>query len=99
MRSRLSILALISALALGLAAPVAGAQSLIEKRPRSERQSEAPRVSLDQAVRMAESRYGARAVKAQPSVCGDRRVYNIRLLSGDGKVWTVKVDAQTGQMY
>jgi uncharacterized membrane protein YkoI len=99
MRSRLSILALIPVLALGLSVPAAGAQSLIEKRPRSERQADRPRVSLDQAVNMAESRYRAKAVKAQQSVSGDRLVYNIRLLSGDGKVWTVQVDAQTGQMY
>jgi uncharacterized membrane protein YkoI len=99
MRSRLSILALIPVLALGLSVPVAGAQSLIEKRPRSEREGDRPRVSLDQAVNMAESRYRAKAVKAQQSVSGDRLVYNIRLLSGDGKVWTVQVDAQTGQMY
>lgn len=99
MRSRLLILALIPALAIGLAVPVAGAQNLVEKRPRGERPADRPRVSLDQAVNMAESRYRAKAVKAQQSVSGDRVVYNIRLLSGDGKVWTVHVDAQTGQMY
>ena len=48
---------------------------------------------------MAESRYRAKAVKTQQSVNGDRVVYHIRLLSGDGRVWTVQVDAQTGQMY
>lgn len=99
MRSRLSILALMSALLLGLATPAVNAQSLIEKRPRNERPADRPRVSLDQAVSMAENRYRAKAVKAQQSVSGDRLVYNIRLLSGDGKVWTVQVDAQTGQMY
>ncbi|HEY6641183.1 PepSY domain-containing protein [Povalibacter sp.] len=99
MRARLSLLALIPALALGLSVPVVNAQSLIEKRPRSERPTDRTRVSLDQAVNMAESRYRAKAVKAQQSVSGDRVVYNIRLLSGDGKVWTVQVDAQTGQMY
>ena len=48
---------------------------------------------------MAEGRYRAKAVKAQPAVNGDRLVYHIRLLSSDGRVWTVQVDAQTGQMY
>ena len=90
---------MVSALALGLAVSVTGAQSLVEKRPRSERQADRPRISLDQAVNMAESRYRAKAVKAQQSMSGDRLVYNIRLLSGDGRVWTVQVDAQTGQMY
>ena len=99
MRSRFSILALFAALVLAIGTPVANAQNLIEKRPRNERQAERPRVSLDQAVNMAESRYRAKAVKTQQSVNGDRVVYHIRLLSGDGRVWTVQVDAQTGQMY
>jgi uncharacterized membrane protein YkoI len=98
MRSRLSILALLSALVLTAGIPAANAQSLVEKRPRSE-QAERPRVSLDQAVNMAESRYRAKAVKTQQSSNGDRVVYHIRLLSSDGRVWTVQVDAQTGQMY
>ena len=99
MRFRLSILALVPLLAVSLAAPVAGAQSLIERRPGGHQNAERPRVSLDQAVNMAESRYRAKAVKAQQSMSGDRLVYNIRLLNSDGKVWTVQVDAQTGQMY
>lgn len=93
------MLALIPLLTIAVGAPVAEGQSLVDKRPRSERQAERPRVSLDQAVSMAENRYRARAVKAQQSVSGDRIVYHIRLLSGDGKVRTVQVDAQTGQMY
>lgn len=99
MRSRFSIPALFAALVLAVGTPVASAQNLIEKRPRGDRQAERPRVSLDQAVNMAESRYRAKAVKTQQSVNGDRVVYHIRLLSGDGRVWTVQVDAQTGQMY
>jgi uncharacterized membrane protein YkoI len=99
MHFRFSMLALISLLMIAAGTPVADAQSLIDKRTSSERQADRPRVSLDQAVSMAESRYRAKAVKAQQSVSGDRLVYQIRLLSGDGKVWTVQVDAQTGQMY
>lgn len=97
MRYRLSLLALLPVLAMS-GMPAAGAQNLIEKRPRSE-QSERARISLDQAVNMAESRYRAKAVKAQQTNSGDRLVYQIRLLNSDGKVWTVHVDAQTGQMY
>lgn len=98
MRSRPTILILLAMLAVSVS-PLAGAQNLVEKRPRSERSAERARVSLDQAVNMAESRYRAKAVKTQQSVNGDRVVYHIRLLSGDGRVWTVQVDAQTGQMY
>ena len=45
---------------------------------------------------MVQRRYGARAVKAETVSQGDRRVHKIRLLSADGKVWNVHVDAQTG---
>lgn len=98
MQCRLQILALFATLAFA-SGPLVNAQNLVEKRPSSERATERPRVSLDQAVNMAESRYRAKAVKTQRSVNGDRVVYHIRLLSGDGRVWTVQVDAQTGQMY
>jgi uncharacterized membrane protein YkoI len=99
MSHRLPLLALLSLLSFAAVVPAADAQTLIERRPRSERQADRPRVSLDQAVNMAESRFRAKAVKAQPSVEGDRLVYNIRLLNSDGRVWSVRVDAQTGQMY
>jgi uncharacterized membrane protein YkoI len=57
------------------------------------------RVSLDEAVQMAQSRFDARVVKAETVGSGDRRVHEIRLLNAQGKVWTVRVDAQTGQMF
>lgn len=55
-------------------------------------------ISLDQAVQMAQSRYGAKAVKAQTVSDGGRRVHQIRLLSTEGKVWMVRVDAETGSI-
>ncbi len=51
-------------------------------------------ISLDQAVSMAERRYGARAVRAERA--GDN--YRIRLLSPDGRVFNVTVDAATGEI-
>ena len=56
-------------------------------------------ISLDQAVEMAQARFRAKAVKAETINDGGRRVHQIRLLSPDGKVWTVRVDAQSGNMY
>jgi uncharacterized membrane protein YkoI len=56
-------------------------------------------ISLDQAVEMAQARFRAKAVKAETVNDGGRRVHQIRLLSSDGKVWTVRVDAQSGNMY
>lgn len=82
-------------------APLASADppnNLIERRQRDEALIEPQGMSLDQAVQMAQRRYGARAVKAETLTYGDRRVHRIRLMSSDGKVWHVHVDALTGDM-
>jgi hypothetical protein len=55
-------------------------------------------ISLDQAVQMAQARYGARVVRADTERDGDRVYYRLRLLSPDGRVFSVRVDAQTGSM-
>lgn len=75
------------------------AQELIDRRKRDEYRIEPASISLDRAVEMAQSRYRAKAVKAETISSGDRRVHQIRLLSPEGKVWTVRVDAETGRMY
>jgi len=56
-------------------------------------------VSLDQAAQMAQSRFNAKVVKAETVRSGDRRVHQIRLLNAENKVFTVRVDAETGQMF
>ena len=86
---------LVTLLGLTVLAPVANAQEFIERRPREEL-IEPRGVSLDQAVQMAQRRYSARAVKAETVSQGDRRVHRIRLMSPEGKVWHVYVDALTG---
>lgn len=91
----------ILALVLAQAAPfygVADAQNLVDPRSR-ERGQQAGGISLDQAVRMVESRYRARAVRADVVNQAGKRVYEIRLLNSDGKVWKVRVDAETGRSY
>jgi len=55
-------------------------------------------MTLEQAVQKAEKRYKARAVKAEEQRQDDRVVYRIRLLSEDGRVFDVTVDAATGRM-
>lgn len=72
------------------------AQNLVDPR---ERVAQTGGMSLDEAVRMVESRYRARAVKAETVESGGRRVHEIRLLNADGKVWKVRVDAETGRSY
>jgi hypothetical protein len=53
-------------------------------------------VSLAQASSMAQSRYMGRVVRAETVQMGDRRVHEIRILSEDGRVHIVRIDAQTG---
>ncbi len=55
-------------------------------------------ISMDEAVDMAQRRYNARVVRAEASEIDGRRVYVLRLLSADGRVWVVRVDAQSGAM-
>jgi uncharacterized membrane protein YkoI len=96
--SRVLLTAMVLATAVPAITSMAHAQSLIDPRQRNNEPNVDPiRISMDQAVRMAESRYRAKAVKADTVRSGDRVVYQIRLLS-EGKVWTVRVDAQSGQM-
>ena len=92
------VLALLSLLAAG--APLAGqAQELIDRRQKHDRQIETAGMSLDQAVEMAQRRFRAKAVKAETVDSGGKKVHQIRLLSAEGKVWTVRVDAESGAMH
>jgi hypothetical protein len=77
---------------------LAAAQELIDRKPRQDYRIEPVGVSLDQAVEMAQRRYRAKAVKAETVQNGERRIHHIRLLSAEGKVWTVRVDAESGAM-
>ena len=78
--------------------PLSQAQELIDRRAKREYRAAQAGISLDQAVQMAQNRYGAKAVKAQTIESGGRRIHQIRLLSTGGKVWMVEIDAQTGAM-
>lgn len=55
-------------------------------------------ISLDQAIQMAERQFSARVVRASVSEDHGRRVYVLRLVSEQGRVWTVRVDAASGSM-
>jgi len=62
----------------------------------SEAGARCPGMSMDQAIETAERRYKARVVKASVDNGNDRCVYVLRLLSDDGRVWTVRVDSKSG---
>lgn len=53
-------------------------------------------ISLGQATAIARSRYPGRVVRAEAVMLGDRVVYEIRILGDDGRVRTVRIDAQSG---
>lgn len=53
--------------------------------------------SADQVIAEVERRYRARVVRVESAVVNGRRVYVLRLLSEDGRVWRVRVDADTGR--
>ena len=86
-------------LSLLAAVPTVSAQEFIDRRQRNEHRIEPSGISLDQAVEIAQRRYRAKAVRAEPVRQGDKRFYQIRLLDADGKVWNVRVDAESGAMH
>lgn len=64
--------------------------------PRREAPGRCPGVSLDQAIASIERQHKARVVKANVVQDGGRCIYELRLLSEEGRVWTVRVDSRTG---
>ncbi len=54
-------------------------------------------ISLDEAVSRAERQYRARVVRTDVQDEDGRKVYVLKLLSEDGRVITVRIDAQTGR--
>jgi hypothetical protein len=55
-------------------------------------------ISLDEAVARAEQQYRARVVRTDVVDEDGRKVYVLKLLSEDGRVFTVRIDAATGRM-
>jgi hypothetical protein len=54
-------------------------------------------ISLDEAVSRAERQYNARVVRTDVQDEDGRKVYVLKLLSEDGRVFTVRIDAATGR--
>jgi hypothetical protein len=52
--------------------------------------------SLKRILESVQKRYNARVVKVTDIVVEGRRAYELRLLS-DQRVWTIRVDAESGQ--
>jgi len=54
------------------------------------------KLSMDQAVRLAQRHFRARVVRAETETQGDRTIYVLRMLDGNGRVFAVRVDAASG---
>lgn len=55
------------------------------------------RVSLDQAAAMVRRQTNGRIIKASTRRSNGRAIHHIRVLTRDGKVFTVRVDATSGR--
>ena len=53
-------------------------------------------LSREQATQLVQQRYGARVVRTEVVEQSGREIFVFRLLSSGGKVWTVRIDAQSG---
>jgi uncharacterized membrane protein YkoI len=56
-------------------------------------------MSLDQAAEMVRSRFNARVVRADTQDNDGHITYRFKLLSDDGRVFAVRVDAESGRIY
>jgi uncharacterized membrane protein YkoI len=86
-----------AALALAIGPVVGRAQTRATvSRVAAAQQSARAMLSMDQAVRMAQRRFKARVVRAETQTQGDRTIYVLRMLDGNGRVFAVRVDAASG---
>lgn len=56
------------------------------------------RVSLDEAVAKVRRRYEGKILRAETRVRDGRAIHHIKLLTPDGRVRTIRVDAETGRI-
>ena len=53
-------------------------------------------MTLDEAISRAERQHSARVVRAETSERDGRVIYVLRMLSDDGRVFVVRIDAASG---
>ena len=57
---------------------------------------EPPRYSLDDAITLVKEKIGGRVLRAETLQRDNLTVYQIRIITDDGRVRTINVDAQNG---
>jgi uncharacterized membrane protein YkoI len=55
-----------------------------------------PHYSLDDAVALVKEQIGGKILRAETKRQGDRTIYQVRVMTDDGRVRTIDVDAQDG---
>lgn len=55
-------------------------------------------ISLSQATRIAQQQYPGRVVRAETVERSGRRIHEVRILGGDGRVRTIRIDANSGRI-
>jgi len=104
MTSRNSLACVLATLSLAASAAVCNARSAsvqivpVASQDRIAVALAESRMSMDQAVKMAEQRFKARVVKAEMQDQDGKTIYVLRMLKDSGRVWTVRVDASTGTL-
>lgn len=88
-----ALLACLVASGQGLAA-AAGQQNMVL----AEADRSAPRLNMSEAMELAQRQIGGRALTAQETRLEGRTVYRIKLLTRQGEVRIVHVDAETGKI-
>ena len=54
-------------------------------------------VSLDEAVEQVRDSVGGRVISAETKQRNGQRIYNIRMLTNEGKVKRIRIDSQSGR--
>jgi uncharacterized membrane protein YkoI len=98
---RVPLIAMLAAVA-GMAGALPAASGAAVVAPAAAQQSTGAAIFADDAgrdriVEAIQRKYDARVVKITEIVVAGRRAYALRLLSDGGRVWMVRVDAETGQ--
>jgi uncharacterized membrane protein YkoI len=100
--NRTMILRALTLLIVGASIALGGARALAQQMPPDELIEGIVfadgGISLDEAIARVQRQFNARVVRAEVKESSGRVYYVLRLLSEEGRVWTVRVDAATGRV-
>jgi uncharacterized membrane protein YkoI len=95
-RTSLIIAVALVLLADGLTARAHGVGPRAPRAPSQAATVRRQQLSMNQAVVLAQQRFRARVVRVETQSQAGRTIYILRMLDGAGRVFAVRVDAETG---